>query len=242
MPSSAPSGSERCRHDRHRLGSDRALLRHHHRDHEAPRGLHDQGLHGGEDSPVPRAAPRRTPALQDVRHRRGPGAELGLIPRRDADLPSWWLPDPLRHPASAGLSAVQPRRPGRRRTGPRVQHGGELHHQHQLAELRRRDHAVVPDPNAGLDAPELPLGRDRHRARCRDDPGLFRAPPPRPSAHSGSTSPGAPSTSCCRSALSTRCSWSGRASRRRSDRMSMRRRWKVPSRRSRWGRSPARSR
>jgi K+-transporting ATPase ATPase A chain len=34
--------------------------------------------------------------------------------------------------------------------GARLQHGGELHHQHQLAGLRRREHDELPEPDAGL--------------------------------------------------------------------------------------------
>ena len=49
----------------------------------------------------------------------------------------------LRHPAAAGRAAAQSGghvgRPGR----PRLQHGRQLRHQHQLAELRRREHAEL---------------------------------------------------------------------------------------------------
>ena len=55
---------------------------------------------------------------------------------------------------------------------PVVQYGGQLHHQHQLAELRRRRHAVVPHADARPHAPELPVGGDRHRARGRAHPRL----------------------------------------------------------------------
>ena len=59
------------------------------------------------------------------------------------------------------------------RAGPRLQHGGQLHHQHQLAELRRRKHDVLSRRRwLGLTRPELPLGGDRHRARGRADPRL----------------------------------------------------------------------
>ncbi len=51
-------------------------------------------------------------------------------------------------------------------------HRRELRHQHQLAELRRREHPLLPLPDAGADAPELPLGGDRHRARRGADPGF----------------------------------------------------------------------
>ena len=121
------------------------------------------------------------------------------------------------------------------RAGPRLQHGGQLHHQHQLAELRRRKHDVLSRADARPDAPELPVGGHRHRARGRADPRLCARLGARRSAISGSISRAARSTCCCRSASSTRCSWSGRACRRRSAPMSTRRRSKAPSRPSRVG-------
>ena len=42
----------------------------------------------------------------------------------------------LRAPAPPGVPAVQPAGAGRGQPRPRLQHGGELHHQHQLAGLR----------------------------------------------------------------------------------------------------------
>ena len=61
---------------------------------------------------------------------------------------------------------------GARRRGPvrLVQHGVELHHEHQLAGLRRRDHDDVPQPDARADLPELRLGGGR-------DGGARRAVP-----------------------------------------------------------------
>ena len=51
-----------------------------------------------------------------------------------------------------------------------LQHGSELHHQHQLAELRRREHDVLSRADARPDAPELSIGRDRDRAGGRANP------------------------------------------------------------------------
>ena len=56
-----------------------------------------------------------------------------------------------------------------------VQHGDELHHQYQLAELRRRKHDVVSRADARLDASELSIRGNRHRARHRADPRLRAA-------------------------------------------------------------------
>ena len=75
--------------------------------------------------------------------------------------------------AAAGVAAVQPGGAIRGRRGPVLQHRDQLHHQHQLAELRRREHAVLSRADAGPDAPELPVGGDRHRARGGADPRLL---------------------------------------------------------------------
>ena len=56
-----------------------------------------------------------------------------------------------------------------------VQYGHQLHHQYQLAELRRRKHDVLPRADARPDAPELSLGGNRHRARRCADPRLRTA-------------------------------------------------------------------
>ena len=69
-------------------------------------------------------------------------------------------------------AAVQPGRAVGGGAGPLLQHRGQLHHQHQLAELRRREHAVLSRADARPDAPELPVGGDRHRARGGADPRL----------------------------------------------------------------------
>ena len=57
-----------------------------------------------------------------------------------------------------------PRRP------PGLQHGGQLHHQHQLAVVRRRvdDELLHPDGGPGL--AQLHLGRRRHRRGPGDRP------------------------------------------------------------------------
>ena len=71
--------------------------------------------------------------------------------------------------------------------GPGAQHRGQLRHQHQLAELRRRGDHELPRPDGRADGAELPLGRDRHRPRGGADPRLRAAGRRRPSATSGST-------------------------------------------------------
>ena len=87
------------------------------------------------------------------------------------------------------LQAVLPFNPAgavRGRARSLLQHRGQLHHQHQLAELRRRKHAVLSRADAGPDAPELPVGGDRHRAGGGADPRLRARLGAAPSAISGS--------------------------------------------------------
>ena len=69
-----------------------------------------------------------------------------------------------------GDPAVQPRGLPLRPLGPQLQHHLLVHHQHQLAVLRRRNdaHLLRPDGRAG--GPELRLGRGRDRRRRRPDP------------------------------------------------------------------------
>ncbi len=87
---------------------------------------------------------------------------------------------------------------------PVAEHGRELHHEHELAVLRRRVHDVVPDPDGGARGAELRLGRRRHRrARGGRSAGSRGARPTR-SGTSGSTSTARSSTSCCRSRSSSR--------------------------------------
>ena len=71
-----------------------------------------------------------------------------------------------------------PQAAGRGRGGLGVQHRGQLHHQHQLAGLRGRDHDELPEPDGGPRLAQLHLGRgryrDRDRARARAHPARGR--------------------------------------------------------------------
>ena len=53
-----------------------------------------------------------------------------------------------------------------------LQHGHQLHHQHQLAELWWREHARLSGADARPHHAEFRLGGHRHRARRRADPRL----------------------------------------------------------------------
>ena len=70
---------------------------------------------------------------------------------------------PLSHPALPEFSAVEPARLRSGRPRSRLQYVGELHHQHQLAELRRRDDDEPSHADAGAHGPQLPVRRDRPR-------------------------------------------------------------------------------
>ena len=67
---------------------------------------------------------------------------------------------------SAALRRAEPR--------PGLQHGGELHHQHQLAELHRRIHHVLPLADGGAGDPQLRVGGGGHRHR--GGPGARHCP------------------------------------------------------------------
>jgi len=69
--------------------------------------------------------------------------------------------------ASATSAAAQSARIRSAQRGPRLQHRGELHHQHQLAKLRRGIHPVVPLPDGRLGLPQFRVRRDRHCHRRR---------------------------------------------------------------------------
>ena len=126
----------------------------------------------------------------------------------------------------------------------RVQHRGQLHHQHQLAELcRAKSTHVEPQPDAGADDPQFPVGGDRHRARLRAVPRLRAARGDDDRQFLGRHDARSRSTCCCRSAI-VYALYPDRQ-RRAADAAparSTRPRWKARSRRSRSARSPARKR
>ena len=94
-------------------------------------------------------------------------AQLEAIHARHAALQSGGLPVHLRDSAFAEYPAAESARTRSGERASRVQYRGQFHHQHQLAELRRRIHHVVllADGRAGLS--QFRFRRDRHRYRCR---------------------------------------------------------------------------
>jgi hypothetical protein len=68
--------------------------------------------------------------------------------------------------------AVEPAEVRRRQPGLLVQHGRQLHHQHELAGLLRRVDDGLPGADGGACRAEFPVRRNRHRGRHRADTGL----------------------------------------------------------------------
>ena len=99
-------------------------------------------------------------------------AALDDLRVRDAAVQPRRLHPALRAAAPASRPAAQSARYGRGAAGPRVQHGRQLRHQHELAELRRREHARLPRADGRPHGAELRLGSDGHRARRGARPRL----------------------------------------------------------------------
>ena len=78
----------------------------------------------------------------------------------------------LRGPADPGDPAVQPRGVRLGHLGRLLQHHRLVHHQHQLAVLRRRDHPLLLLPDGRPHRPELRLGGGGHGGARRRDQGL----------------------------------------------------------------------
>ena len=136
-------------HVQARVVLDGLLLDHRHPGHRpgphlaVPRLLHGRRLRG------PGALPRlgRAARLPAARDRPRAGADLEALRRLDGHLLG--RVDGLHLPAhpDPGLAPAQPPAPGRRDAGAQLQHGRLVPHQHQLAELRRRDDHVVLLPD-----------------------------------------------------------------------------------------------
>ena len=141
------------------------------------RALDGAGVHGPARR---RAVPRldRARLLQGRAHRPRQGAGLEELRDERARLQHPLLAAPLRDPARPGPPVPEPGPHEGRAGAPVAEHGRELHHEHELAVLRRRVHDVVPHPDGRARRPELRLcgRRDRgaRRRRPRDRPSLGR--------------------------------------------------------------------
>ena len=121
--------------------------------------------HGAPHLPAAAHRPRARPGLEGLRAQRDPLLARGLARA-------------LPHPAHADAAPVQPGELPLRHVGPVVQHRLVVRDQHELAVLRRRDDALLLQPDGGPDGPELRLGGDRHRGRHRAHP-RHHGPPQR---------------------------------------------------------------
>ena len=117
-------------------------------------------------------SPSRASHLQDHRRRRGPRAGLDRVsrihPLGDRDQHRVHV----RRPSLPGPSPPQSREPPRCAGAARLQHGDQLRHQHQLAELQRRDHDELLLADRGARAAPVPQRRGGngcgHRGHPRD--------------------------------------------------------------------------
>ena len=113
--------------------------------------------------------------------------------------------------AAAAPAAVEPSGAGAVHRPPGVQHGGELHDQHQLAKLRRGIHRLLSVPDGGADVSQLHFRRrgDRHSSR----PGARHCQAIRQDHRQflGGPRAGESYTFSCPCASSTPCSWCPRA-------------------------------
>ena len=128
-----------------------------------------QDLQRGAHLALAGLRPRGTLLLPALRHQPGGGAEVDGLHDLRADLQRGGHAAPLparAHPAVARV-VLQPGRPGAGRAAPGLQHGLQFYHQHQLAELYRRDDHELPDADGGPHLSPVRLCCRRHCAGGR---------------------------------------------------------------------------
>ena len=152
----------------------------------------------------PRSHAGRARVLQTLRRRSGARAELVRLCDGHARLQRRRLPFALRAAAAAECAAAQS---AGLRSGPgrsRLQHVDELHHQHQLAELQRRDDDESSHADARADGSQLRLRRDRPRHGLRAGARLRARGVADGRQFLGRSDARRRSTCCCRSRSSSR--------------------------------------
>ena len=177
--------------DGRRLDRDRALRGDHHRADAAAGRLHGARLPLRAGLARPRRSARSSAARTACCGSTRSAARSGR-PTPSSTLvfsALFWLPA-LPDPAHAGHPSVQPAGPQGRYLRRVVQHDVVVHHEHELAVLRRRDDDVVLLADGRPGRAELRLGRRGHGRRRRADPRDRLALGPASSATSTSTSPG----------------------------------------------------
>ena len=135
----------------------------------AARQLHSAHLHRHQ------ALAGRARHLQALRDRPGSGHAVERLRALHSRVLAGQRAVPVPDRADAAL-AVPVRRDGQRHAGHRVEHRGLVHHEHQLAELLRRVHHELPDPDGRARGAELPVRRGRPGGGDRDDPRVHPVP------------------------------------------------------------------
>ena len=129
-----------------------------------------------EDVPRPPPETRRAVLLPSDAGRSYVRAGLEAVRRFPAGVQPGGSPLHICPPSPAAPAAAQPAASRSRERAPRLQHGGELHHEHELAELRGGVDDVVPLPDGRPRLPQFRFRRRRHRrgrgARAGDRPAF----------------------------------------------------------------------
>ena len=117
----------------------------------------------------------------------------------------------VRDPAHADAPPLEPAGLPLGHLGRDLQHRLVVHHEHELAVLRRRDDADVLQPDGGADGAELRLRGRRHRGADRADPRHLAPQRHEPRQLLAGPRRARCSTCCCRSRSSARWCSSRRA-------------------------------
>ena len=112
-------------------------------------------------------AAARTPHLQADRRRRHARDAVDGVRHRHPDVQRRLAAGALRDAARAARSAAQPAGVWPGRAGPGVQYRRLVHHQHELAGVRRRDDDELFHPDGWARLSQLRLGSGRHLGRDR---------------------------------------------------------------------------
>ena len=126
-----------------------------------PGQVHGPCLRGREThSLFPQAAGEGN--LSDLGDRFEPGDELEAVRLGAARAEHPGLPVPLPAPGDPEMAAAEPRKDRQHVLAPGAEHRGQLHDEHELAELRRGECRQLPLPDGGAGSAELPERRHGH--------------------------------------------------------------------------------
>src|SRR5712664_2145631 len=140
------------------MDPDRALLPRGARADPADRRVHVPRLRRQAAATAHRAGKGRAIRLPPLRRGSRTGTDLARVRVLAARLQRVRGARDVRGRAAAARPPVQSPAPGARRAGARVQHGGELHHQHELAGVHARVDHGLPHPDGGACLAQLHLG------------------------------------------------------------------------------------